>query len=228
MIFIDLDLPDEAAGASGVEDLRQMGGALARDTGVRGAAVLLLAVGAACLGGDLWLGRETARRTARLAGARADSVAAQVDIDRASRLEAERLKLGAGAEAILRLEQSRDLWPRLMDRLSRTIPENTWVDSLGMGETDPRGGRFTFTLRGVGGSGSEVARLERALVGGVVTQASLVSTRTVRIGGLALVAFELEGRAAGGEGATPGSAAAGYGPEGGAKGAGTAPEGGGR
>ncbi|HEX7242466.1 MAG TPA: hypothetical protein VF263_19410 [Longimicrobiaceae bacterium] len=228
MIFIDLGLPDEASGAPGVEDLRQLGGALVRDTGVRGAAVLLLVVGAACLGGELWLRGETARRTVRLAGARADSVAAQGDIDRAARLEAQRLKLGAGADAILRLEASRDLWPRMMDRLSRAIPANTWVDSIGMGEMDPQGGGFAFTLRGVGGSGSEVARLERALVGGVVTQASVVSTRTVRIGGLALVAFELEGRAASGGDATPGSGVAGYGLGEGAKGAGTAPATGGR
>lgn len=228
MIFVDLGLPDEAGGAPGVEDLRQLGGALARDPGVRGAAVLLLVAGAACFGGELWLREGTARRTERLAGARADSVAAQEDIGRAARLEAERRKLGAGADAILALEASRDLWPRLMDRLSRTIPANTWVDSIGMGEMDPRGGGFAFTLRGVGGSAGEVARLERALVGGVVTQATVVSTRTVRVGGLALVAFELEGRAASGEHGTPGSAVAGYGPGVGAGDAGPAPGEGGR
>ena len=228
MIFIDLGLPDDAGGTPGVEDLRQLAGALVRDTGVRAAAALLLVVAAACLGGDFWLRGETVRRTARLASVRADSVAAQGDIDRAARLEAQRLKLGAGADAIMRLETSRDLWPRLMDRLSRTIPANTWIDSIGMGEMDPQGGGFTFGIRGVGGSGSEVARLERAVVGGVVTQASVVSTRTVRIGGLELVAFEMEGRTASGEGETPASAVAGYGPGMAAAGASTPPDTGGR
>ena len=221
-IDVDLSLPDDPAAAARIEDVRALVGALARDGAVRGAGAFAVLVLAVCLGGDVWLSRRAAEGSTRLEGVRGDSLAAQVEIERMARLHAERQRLGTGAEAILALDRSRDVWPRLMDRLSRVIPPYTWVDSLATAGAPGSTGEVPFVLRGTAGSPGEVALLARALVGGPVIEAGVVRTGTVRIGGLPLVRWEIQGRAGASprdaasspaEAGMPNSGIVGYGPE---------------
>jgi hypothetical protein len=196
-----VDLFREGAGGAQAATLggrRDVAAALLRDAKVRVAAfavvVLLLAGGAA----ELWLANRGASARAELGKARGDSVAVAADLVRLRALEAERGRMGAGAEAVLALDRARDGWPRLMDRVAVTLPPYVWLSGRQeMESVDPVTGGFGFVLRGLAGSTPQVVRFERALRGGVVADAGLTTTERVDIAGVEAIRWEIRGRAGG-------------------------------
>jgi hypothetical protein len=177
----------EGAGAS----------ALARDRGVRAALAGCALVAVACGAGEWWMGRASAAEGRALMEARVDSARVQGDISRVARLQAERARLGGAMEAAERLRGESQLWPRLMDRLSRAMPANAWADSLAMVPQGPGEGGARFRATGYAGTAGQVAALERSLRGGPVAETAVVSLAPVPVLGLTLVRWTLVGRLSG-------------------------------
>lgn len=177
----------EGAGAS----------AIAGDGVVRAALAGCVLAVLACGAGEAWMGRARDAERRALVEAQVDSVRVQGDIGRVARLQAERARLGGAMEAAERLRAESQLWPRLMDRLSRAIPENAWADSLVMVPAAAGDGGVRFRATGYAGTAGQVAALERSLRGGLVAETAVVSLTPVPVLGLTLVRWTLVGRLSG-------------------------------
>lgn len=180
----------EGAGASAIAGDRVVRAALA------GCALAVLACGA----GEAWMGRAKDAERRALVEAQVDSARVQGDIGRVARLQAERARLGGAMEAAERLRAESQLWPRLMDRLSRSMPVNAWADSLAMAPGEAGDGGVRFRATGYAGTAGQVAALERSLRGGPVAEAAVVSMAPAAVHGLTLVRWTLVGRLSGAPG----------------------------
>lgn len=192
----------EGAGAS----------AIAGDGVVRAALAGCVLAVLACGAGEAWMGRAKDAERRALVEAQVDSARVQGDIGRVARLQAERARLGGAMEAAERLRAESQLWPRLMDRLSRSMPVNAWADSLAMAPREGADGGVRFRATGYAGTAGQVAALERSLRGGPIAEAAVVSMAPVPMNGLTLVRWTLVGRLSGAPGMLL-SPEAGYGRE---------------
>lgn len=190
MIFLDLALPPEPAGALSLKDFAR---AVVSERSVWAAlvAAVLIVAGVPAVFNAVLASRveayredqrEHARNMERLAGDRAkvDSAAA----------DNERLRGTLGSLA--RLEGRRYAWPMLMHGVAQAVPEYAWVEGLEMDAPAGEAGVYAFRVRGVAASQAVVSRFERGLdpLGGTVV---LESSAGVAAGPFPLVRFGFGG-----------------------------------
>ena len=158
------------------------------------APLLLAVLAVGHLGfGFVTQGAELARLEGRLGVERQDSVRYAELMTMAGLLAAQSDTLARKARVIREIDEDRFVWAHILNEVSRSLPEYTWLTSVR--QTDARGGEVEFRLEGMAGGTAALTRFMRGLEDSpFVERVRLISDEQVQQGPRLVHSFVLLAR----------------------------------
>jgi Tfp pilus assembly protein PilN len=155
---------------------------------VGGVLMLLLLAGAVYVYVDQ--NRRASALEERIAEARQDSTRYSRAIIKLREIETSQSAIASRIQAIQTVDQGRYRWPHILQELSRSLPDNTWLTSVTTSEDDPQGNRIEIT--GVTFSSLALTQLMTNLEGSPYFEGvSLIGSNRSQVEGVEVTSFAL-------------------------------------